>query len=141
MTWPIPPWLWLAILLILIVLYFMKKGSGKGPGPGTRGPAGPETEGEGETDGGQRGGQKSGESWRDRKEKASWGAKDPYEVLGVSRDASFDEVRRRYRERLLEVHPDRVQHLGGEFRDLAEKKTLELNEAFRRIQAERRWTQ
>ncbi len=147
MPLPIPPWLWLAILVGLIVLYFLTRSSGKRSGPGPRGPAGPETEGDegwekgDRADSGQPGGQESGESRRDRKEKASWGGKDPYEVLGVSRDASFDEVRRRYRERLLEVHPDRVQHLGGEFRDLAEKKTLELNEAFRRIQAERRWTQ
>lgn len=65
------------------------------------------------------------------------GLKDPYEVLGVSREASFEEIRRRYRERLLEVHPDRVQHMGGEFRELAERKTLELNEAFGRIREAR----
>jgi len=113
MTWPIPPWLWLAILIGLIVLYFLAKTSRTGRGPGTQGPEAEER----------------GDNERE--------AKDPYKVLGVPRDAPFDEIRRRYRERLLEVHPDRVQHLGREFRDLAERKTLELNEAFRRIQGER----
>ncbi len=65
------------------------------------------------------------------------GPRDPYDVLGVPRDASLAEIRRRYRERLLEVHPDRVEHLGGEFRELAEQKTRELNEAFQHIQAAR----
>ncbi|MDX1540512.1 MAG: DnaJ domain-containing protein, partial [Geminicoccaceae bacterium] len=31
---------------------------------------------------------------------------DPYEVLGVARDASADEIKRRYRQLAKELHPD-----------------------------------
>ena len=65
------------------------------------------------------------------------GPRDPYEVLGVSPDTPLPQIRRRYRERLLQVHPDRIEHLGDEFKDLAEQKTRELNEAFQSIQAAR----
>ncbi len=47
--------------------------------------------------------------------------RDPYEILGVSRDASFEEIRRAYRRRAKEVHPD----LGGSHED-----TVELNTAY-----------
>lgn len=50
--------------------------------------------------------------------------KDPYRVLGVSPNASVDEVRSRYREAALEHHPDR----GGSAQRMAE-----LNRAFERI--------
>lgn len=58
---------------------------------------------------------------------------DPYEVLGLKRENSLSEIRDRYKEKMLHYHPDRVQHLGSELQDLAEKKTKELNEAYQKI--------
>ena len=58
---------------------------------------------------------------------------DPYEVLGVDRGESFEEIRSRYKERLLQYHPDRVQHLGKEFEEIAERKTKEITEAYQQI--------
>jgi len=58
---------------------------------------------------------------------------DPYEVLGLSPETSFEEIRRRYKEQLLLYHPDRVQHLGREFQELAEQRTRELNAAFEEV--------
>lgn len=62
---------------------------------------------------------------------------DPYQILGVSPDASLELIRSRYRELLLRYHPDRVQHLGKEFQDLADRRTKEINAAFAALLRER----
>ena len=50
--------------------------------------------------------------------------KDPYEVLGVSRDASEDEIKKAYRKLSKKYHPD-LNHEPG-----AEEKFKEVNEAY-----------
>ncbi len=70
-------------------------------------------------------------------EKGRTGFLRPYEVLGVDRGQGFEEIRRRYKEKLLQYHPDRVLHLGREFQEMAERKTKEITEAFQKIQKER----
>jgi DnaJ domain/Protein of unknown function (DUF1232) len=62
---------------------------------------------------------------------------DPYAVLGASRTEDLDEIRRLYKEKLLQYHPDRVEHLGKELQEMAERKTKEITEAYRRILRER----
>lgn len=58
---------------------------------------------------------------------------DAYSVLGVSPDASDEEVRKAYRKLALKHHPDRVAALGDDIRRAAEKKFQEINEAKERI--------
>lgn len=55
---------------------------------------------------------------------------DPWEVLGVPRGASQEEIRRAYHARLREYHPDRVDGLGPDLRDLAHRRTLEIRRAY-----------
>lgn len=50
--------------------------------------------------------------------------KDPYEVLGVSKDASADEIKKAYRKLSKKYHPD-LNHEPG-----AEEKFKEVNEAY-----------
>ena len=58
---------------------------------------------------------------------------DAYKVLGVSPDATDDELRKAYRRLALEHHPDRVAKLGEDVRKAAEKKFQEINAAKERI--------
>ena len=54
--------------------------------------------------------------------------RDPYEVLGVSPDASNDEVKRAYRDLARKFHPD--NYINNPLADLAEEKMKEINEAY-----------
>lgn len=51
-------------------------------------------------------------------------------ILGLQKNASEDEIKKRYRELMSQYHPDKVQHLGMEFQQMAEKKTKEIQKAY-----------
>jgi DnaJ-domain-containing protein 1 len=53
-----------------------------------------------------------------------------FEVLGVSPTASINEIKTAYRERVRQYHPDRVEGLGHELREVAEQKMKQLNAAY-----------
>lgn len=151
----IPPWLWI-VLIVLYVLspvdllpdmfglpgrlddllvallgaaYYLsyrsrarnRPGGSAGTGRGREG-------GSGSTEGG---------TGKERKGSTPGQRKDPYVILGVKQDAPIADVKRQYKERLLEYHPDRVQHLGPEIRELAEQRTKEINEAYRAVLQQR----
>ncbi len=54
--------------------------------------------------------------------------KDPYEVLGVSRTASDNEIKAAYRELVKKYHPD--NYANNPLADLASEKVKEINEAY-----------
>lgn len=66
--------------------------------------------------------------------------KDPYAILGVSRQSSPAEIKIAYHEQATKYHPDKVQHLGKEFSELAEVRFKEIQEAYREIREELRNT-
>lgn len=60
---------------------------------------------------------------------------DPYKVLGISPNASDDEVKKAYRELAKKYHPD--NYINNPLKDLADEKMKEINEAYDKIINER----
>lgn len=58
---------------------------------------------------------------------------DAYAVLGLTKDATDDEIRKAYRKMAMQYHPDRVATLGDDVKAAATKKFQEINEAKERI--------
>ncbi|MEK9727862.1 MAG: TerB family tellurite resistance protein [Candidatus Margulisiibacteriota bacterium] len=53
-----------------------------------------------------------------------------FATLGLTNMASKQEIKKTYRDLTKKYHPDKVQHLGEEFRKEAEKKMQEINDAY-----------
>jgi len=52
------------------------------------------------------------------------------QILGVTAEDSPATIRKKYKELLAKYHPDKVQHLGIEFQEMAEMKTKAIMEAY-----------
>lgn len=62
--------------------------------------------------------------------------KDPYQILGVDRNASEDEIKNAYRELARKYHPD--NYADNPLSDLASDKMKEINEAYDEIMNKRK---
>lgn len=51
-------------------------------------------------------------------------------ILGVAKNDGIGDIKNKYRELISKYHPDKVQHLGREFQEMAELKTKEILEAY-----------
>ena len=60
----------------------------------------------------------------------SW---DPYHILGIDRDASAAQIKQAYRELARKYHPDKLEHLGDEFKALAEMRFKEIQRAYQEL--------
>lgn len=54
-----------------------------------------------------------------------------YDLLGVPPDSAPDEIKKAFRREIARYHPDKVQHLGREFQEMAAQRAAELTEAYR----------
>lgn len=61
---------------------------------------------------------------------------DPYQVLGVSPNASDDQIKSAYRELARKYHPD--NYADNPLADLAQEKMKQINEAYDTIQRQRK---
>ena len=61
--------------------------------------------------------------------------KNPYDVLGVSPNASDDEIKRVYRDLTRKYHPD--ANVNNPLADLAEEKFKEVQQAYDQIMKEK----
>ena len=55
---------------------------------------------------------------------------DPYKILGIDKGASQAEIKTAYKKLIARYHPDKVQHLGKEFQELAHKKFVAIQKAY-----------
>src|SRR5207244_13227664 len=54
-----------------------------------------------------------------------------YEMLSGAQDAPADEIKKAFRREIARYHPDKVQHLGQEFQEMAAGIAADLTEAYR----------
>ena len=64
--------------------------------------------------------------------------KDYYKILGISSNATLNEIKIAYRTMALKYHPDKVSYLGEDFQKDANEKFQKVNEAYQAICKERR---
>jgi DnaJ like chaperone protein len=60
-----------------------------------------------------------------------------YDVLGVERDATDEQIKKTYRKLANTYHPDKVSHLGNEIQQSAHEKFQKINEAYEKVKKER----
>jgi len=60
-----------------------------------------------------------------------------YKILEIDPSSTNDEVKKAYRRMAMKYHPDKVSHLGDDFRKSADEKFKKVNEAYEKIKKER----
>lgn len=60
-----------------------------------------------------------------------------YQILGIPRTASDDEVKKAYRKMAMKYHPDKVSTLGEDIQKAAKEKFQRVNQAYENIKRER----
>ena len=56
-----------------------------------------------------------------------------YELLEIAANASAEDIKTAFRREIAKYHPDKVQHLGKEFQDIAAVKAAELTQAYKTL--------
>ena len=59
--------------------------------------------------------------------------RDYYEVLGLKKGASDDEIKKAFRKMAMKYHPDKVNNAGQEIYEKANEKFREVNKAYEHI--------
>ena len=61
-----------------------------------------------------------------------------YETLGIAPGATMKEIKKAYQALIQKYHPDRVADMGPELKDVAEKRTKEINAAYEELKRSHR---
>jgi DnaJ like chaperone protein len=60
-----------------------------------------------------------------------------YKILEIDRSATDDDVKKAFRKMAMKYHPDKVSHLGEDYKRAADEKFKKVNEAYEKIKKER----
>lgn len=63
-------------------------------------------------------------------ERSNSGEEDCWHILGVNPEVSAEDLQYAYRALITKYHPDKVEALGDEFKEIAKIKTQQINAAF-----------
>lgn len=61
-----------------------------------------------------------------------------YKILEIDKNVADAEVKKAYRRMANKYHPDKVSHLGEDFRKVAKEKFQKVNDAYEKIRKERK---
>ena len=60
-----------------------------------------------------------------------------YKVLGVNSNSTDLEIKKAYRRMANKFHPDKIAHLGEEYKNIAQEKFKSVSDAYHRIKKDR----
>lgn len=60
-----------------------------------------------------------------------------YKILEIDKQATNDEVKKAYRKMAVKYHPDKVAHMGDEYKDSAKQKFQKMKDAYETIKKQR----
>ena len=59
----------------------------------------------------------------------------PYKILEIQRGASQEDIKKAYRQLAGKYHPDKVEHLGDEFKTLADERFKKIQQAYQELRS------
>lgn len=62
-----------------------------------------------------------------------------YKILGITAEATTDEIKKAYRKMAIKYHPDKISYLGEEFQEEAKEKFQKVNEAYEQLKKQRQF--
>lgn len=83
---------------------------------------------------------KSNQNQSSQSKNSDFSLNEAYHILGLKHDATIDEIKSAYKQKIKDYHPDRVANLGDELKNLAAKKTVEINQAYDLIKKHRNFS-